>query len=106
MNVYETQRQCGGAGSSSSSRCRVFPGTEASAEYCWCDGREPIQREALEGRLAHGRSKCIGRQAASAAGGQTFQETKTAVSQTAALRATGCRIRDRLVDLCAGGRGG
>jgi hypothetical protein len=105
MNVYETKRQCGRAGSSSSSRCRVFPGTEASAGYCSCDGREPVEREALEGRLANGRSQSIGRQAASAASDQAFRKTKTAVSQTAAFRAAGRRIQDRLVDLCAGGRG-
>ena len=106
MNMYENQRQCGGAGSSSSSRCRVFPGTEASAGNCSCYGREPFQREALEGRVANGWSERIGRQAASAAGDQAFRETETAVSQTAALRAAGYRLWDRLVDLCAGGCSG
>jgi hypothetical protein len=48
MGIHETTRQCGGAGSSSSSRCGVFSSTEASAGDCPPVRRRSIQREALE----------------------------------------------------------
>jgi hypothetical protein len=53
--LHENTRQCGGVGSSSSSRCRAFPGTEVSAHRCSSFGRQPLQRETLEARLPGGR---------------------------------------------------
>jgi DDE superfamily endonuclease len=106
MKLYENQRQCDGAGSSSSSRCRVFPGTEASAGDCSPGQRESVQREALEGRLADRWRESIGRQAASAAGDQVVRETKTTVDQAFTGRAAGRRLSHRPVDLCAGRRAG
>jgi len=61
MGIHETTRQCGGAGSSSSSRCGVFPGTEASRRNRPSVRRRPFQREALEEGVAVGRRGRLGR---------------------------------------------
>ena len=105
MLSYENTRQCGRAGSSSSSRCRVFPGTEASAENRYAFGRQLDQRETLEADVESGRRGRIGRQAASRSGAQTFRETTT-VARRDPLKGTDCgRISNRSMDVWAGFRG-
>ncbi len=96
---HETTRQCGGAGSSSSSRCRAFPGTEASAGNCCAFRRQSNQREALEADVESGGSGRFGRHAASRPRAQALRETKRIVNRSPSPRAAGCRISHRLVDL-------
>lgn len=79
MTVYENQRQCGGAGSSSSSRCGVFPGTEASRRSGPSRRSQSLQREALEVCLAGG-WRC-------GPGGQAPSWSRTKVVRTPAARA-------------------
>ncbi len=97
----ETSRQCVGAGSSPFSRCRVFPGTEASAHHRPLTWRKPLQRETLEVGLESGWRGRFGRQAAPTAVDQAVREAKTTADSIAICRPARCGIQDRLVDLCA-----
>jgi hypothetical protein len=48
MLFHENTKQCGRPESSPSLRCKVFPGTEASAANRYAFGRQLDQRETLE----------------------------------------------------------
>ena len=98
--LYENTRQCGGAGSSSSSRCRVFPGTEASAGNRRPLRRQPFQCEPLETGVEEGRRGCFGRKATPRRCVQTIPETETRVGRYSVGGADCRRVSHRLVDLC------
>jgi putative transposase len=101
MMFYENTRQCGRAGGSSSSRCRVFPGTEASARNRLAFRRQPFQCETLEAYVESGGRGRFSRQAASRPRAEAFRETETATCYNPCGGTCRRRISYRLVDLFA-----
>lgn len=106
MTVYENHRQCGGAGSSSSSCCGVFPGTEASRRSGPTCRRQSLQREALEAGLAGGWFGSFGRQAASWSNPQVVREPATIAGRDFEKGSAAVGIPNRFVDDSACGGGG
>ena len=84
-----TSRQCVGAGSSTFSRCRVFPGTEASAHHCPLTWRKPLQRGTLEVGLESGWREAPSRPFGAYPARSRFQPTETEASSAR----TGLRSR-------------